>query len=40
LRKTKESGRKTWRSAPRREILIVKVCHFSGYETGGYAAPN
>jgi len=33
LHETKESGRKKRRSSPRNEILIVKVCHFSGYET-------
>jgi len=28
LRKMKESGRKTWRSASRSELLIVKVDDF------------
>jgi len=33
LRKTKESGRKTWQSASRSELLFVKVDDFWGYET-------
>jgi len=33
LHETKESDRKKRRSAPANEILIVKVDHFSGYET-------
>jgi len=31
LRETKESGKKKCYSALRSEILIVKVCHFSGH---------
>jgi len=32
LRKTKESGRKTWRSASRSEFSIVKVADYWGYK--------
>jgi len=34
LRKTKESGRKTWWSASWSELLIIKIDDYWGYEIG------